>query len=275
MFAHSAEAGLRMHDHLLTTEDLMTMPELPRQRFVAIEALCRRRLAENVSQLHHDEQWTDIVDQRVSYMSTVIAAARSLRIEAFASMDAPLRKGFDSEVFEQFLYDAQFYATQLMLEAAEDNIRASVILEGPVRQKLQTLAAHIREQIQKLNLPSGQLARLESRLAAFERELAGNRINAATIGIFCLAVSGAIADLDGTGSVVTKLVHQVQAILGKAKEEQEIEVAARLPVDPEPRRLEHPRPKAIEPKRPAKLRPPGGASEDFSRGPDFDDEIPF
>jgi hypothetical protein len=255
--------GSDVLERLFSQAEVEAMPDDPRQRFVGIEALCRDRLAELI---RGEESWQLIVDHRVIYMSTVISTAKFYRIEPFASMEVPRRKNFEDDEYDAFIQDVQFYLTQMTLEAAERNTRTSLLLEGSVRQRLQTLTLHLREQVEKSNWEPVKIDRLVARIAAFERELAGERLRLVTVAVFTLAVCGAVADVDGTGNAITKLVHQIEQVIGKAKDAQDMEAVGQIPTLPEPRRLEPPRKE--EPKRKSP------AVEDFSR-PDFDDEIPF
>jgi hypothetical protein len=250
---------------LVTQAELEAMPEDPQQRFVAFEALCRSRLAENV---RNEQEWANITDTRVVYMSTVIGAAKSLRIEPFASMNVPRRKDFADETFDEFIQDIQFYITQLMFIAAESNTRTSIVLGGSTRQRLQTLVAHIRENVGKLDLPPEKMDRLNARINAFESELTNPRLRILTVSLFAIGVIALVADVDGAGSAIGKLVHQIEEAVGKAKDVQDAEAAGRLKAEIEPPKLEAPR----NEKPSAKRRQP--VNEDFSRS-DFDDEIPF
>ena len=135
-----------MPSEFLTQADVLGMPEDPRQRFVEIEALCRKRHADEV---RGEQEWSTVVDSRIVYMSTVLSAAKHLRIEPFDGMDMPRKRSFQDDAFDDFIQDIQFYVTQMVLEAAEAHSRTSIVLEGATRQRLQTLVAHLKDQVGK------------------------------------------------------------------------------------------------------------------------------
>jgi len=246
-----------MRAPFLTQADLDGLPEDPKQRFVAIEALCRTRLYEEVD---GEEVWAAITDARLRYMSTVITAARYLKIESLGEMKVPRRSQMDDNEYEDFVQELQCYIVQLMLAASDEKAQVSIVLEGSTRQRLETLLAHVRSQIPNLALSAGKLSKLNSKIDAFERELEGARLQLVAVGVFTLGVAAAISDLSSAGSVIRQLVNQIEETVGLAKETQDEAAAARIP-NIQPRRLEAPL--RAEPVTKPK------------RGGDFDDEIPF
>lgn len=104
-----------------------------------------------------EQEWSTVTDHRVVYISTVLSAAKHLKIEPFLNMDVPRRRNFQDEEFDDFIQDIQFYVTQMMLEAAEANTRTSILLEGATKQRLHTLVSHLRDYVKKLGLSARRL----------------------------------------------------------------------------------------------------------------------
>ena len=120
-------------------------------------------------------------------------------------------------------------------------------------------------------MSAGKEDKLRAKIAAFEKELEGQRLLFTGVGGFVIAVSAVLAGADAGSNIAAKLVHQIEATIGQAKDAQDAELAARLPMQTEQRKLVAPRKEEA----PIAQKAPKKVIEDFSRGPEFDDEIPF
>jgi hypothetical protein len=265
-------------DFLITQDEIEALPEDARERFVALEAICRKRHYEETAAATREEQWDLIQDSRLRYMSTVVSAAKFLKIEFIKDLEIPKRKQFDNDAYADFVHELQHYVVQLMLEGAERNIRASIVLEGSTRDRLSTLLSHLRDQVKKLDLSPARIDRLVKQIDDFEKDLRNPRLKFTTVAIFTLGVIAGVADLGGATDVVRKLVHQMEEAIGRAKEEQDKEAAGRLLPSGEIRQLTPPRKSEPRTNKSQRLEPAG----DFGRSPasraprdDLDDDIPF
>ncbi len=241
---------------LYTTEDIVSLPLDPKQRFVALEEICRKRYE---AIIEHEEQWHNVQDARLSYMGTIVGAAKQLRIEPIASMKMPRKSEWNDDRYEDFKNELEFYLVQLALQGADQNHKLSIVLEGNTKARLQTLIAHMRDHVRNLDLSPGKIDRLIDRIGDFEKELEGHRLGFASVAYLTLFVAGAIADLGGAADQIRHLVNEVEAVIGVTKEEQDADAVGRVP--------------SIEIKKIERLEPPTPKTPKQSF--DLDDEIPF
>jgi len=242
--------------HLISQEEIENLPEDPQQRFVGIEALCRTRFEK---MCEGETEWSIIQDYRLTYMTAVVGAARWLKISPISEIEVPKRSTWNDQSYEDFVAELGYYTVQLMLAGAERNSRTSIVLEGRTRDRLRTLTKHLRDEVNRLDLPPARIDRLLKHVDDFERALDAKRLTFAAVGILALAVASAVADVDGTTNVVRKLVGQVEEAVGHAKEEQEKAAAGNQLIAPDILQLVPPKRSAAAPSKPNEL----------------DDEIPF
>ncbi len=244
---------------LITQAELENLPAEPRERFVELEEICRNRMHELTS---GDEiSWTFVQDIRLQYMSTVVAAAKFYKIEPISHFSVPKRSRWDDGKYDDFVNEVHFYTIQLALEAADRNFTLTVILVGPVRDRLSTLLEHLREQVEKLDLPPARIAYLLARLDDFERAIQKPRLTFSAVAALTVLVTAGVADVGGAAQTIRGVLNLIEETVGTAKEEQDRKHAARL-APAEQRMLEAPR----------------NPSEELSPHEetlDIDDEIPF
>lgn len=247
-------------DLLITQEEIENFSDNPRERFIQIEQLCRRR---HYAQIGNEEIWAIIRDARLRYMTTVIASAKYLNIDPIASIEVPRSSDWTDEYYEDFISDINFYGTQLMLEGADRKLKSAIFLEGSTRARLQTLVKHLREEVRKLDLPPARIDKILGKIEGFEKSLESRKLSYVTVGVVAFTVAGAIADVSGATSAVRDLINKIEEAVGQAKEQQDLEVASRLIEAQEPLKLMAPR-----------REKPGGYG--YGQAPqDTDDEIPF
>ena len=200
-------------------------------------------------------------------MSTVVSAAKYLRIAPICDLEIPKQSKFDDGLYNDFVQDLQFFIVQLMLEGAERSTQSAIILEGSTRQRLVALVSHLRENVQKLELPPGRIDALLARIRAFESELQNPRLRFVIVAAMTFVIAGAISDVSGATSAIRQLVNEIEETIGIAKLEQDAAAAASIAPPQENKRLEPPRKPEAPPKPPKEYR------ESFAA--DLDDEIPF
>jgi hypothetical protein len=223
---------------LITQDEIQALPPEPRQRFVAIEEICRRRYEQ--ATLQEDIQWSYVQDMRLQYMSSIVAAAKYLGIEPINRISIPKKSKWNDDAYEDFVNELHFYAMQLALEAADRNSQLSITLQGSTRQRLSTLSEHLREQVKKLDLPKTRVEQLLARIDQFERELTKPRLTFTSVAALTIYLAAAVADLGGAASTVRGAMNLIEEAVGGAKEAEDNEVAGMLGVY-EPRKLEPPR----------------------------------
>lgn len=243
---------------LITQSEIEALPEEPRERFVAMEEICRERF---YAQTEGQEDWNIVQDWQLRYMTTVVAAAKHFSIKPISEMEVPKRSDFNNDAYRDFVAELQFYVTQLMLEGAERNSRASIVLRGLARDRVVTLLSHARDQVRKLELPQSRIDHLLRLLDEFEKQLEKPRLHLVTLAVLALGIAGAISDLGGAAGTVRQLINQIEEIVGLEKEEQDKEAASRW--------VRHEPTKQLEPPRRPEEKPSRPLAEEM------DDEIPF
>ncbi len=248
----------------ISQDEIEALPENPRERFVGIEGIARRRYEEET---RDSDQSNYVQDCQLRYMTTVVSAAKYLQIAPISEIVVPKRKNFSWDDYSEFVNELQFYIVQLMLEGAENNVETSIVLRGSAKQRLQTLSSHLRENVRKLDLSPARVESLLRRIDGFDRELENPRLRFVAVAQMALLILGATADIDGASEAVRKLVHQIEEAVGVERLEQDTEAAGRLPATNVPRQLQPPSAPARNPASSARN------AKDLSA--DLDDEIPF
>jgi hypothetical protein len=208
----------------------------------------------------YGEENRSVIDEiRLLYMSAIISAATHLKISPISEMRIPKRSDMKEYDFQDFRATLQFYLVQLMLKGSERRSRASIVLKGDTKTRLRTLTGVLRTEIRNLDLKPNRIEKLVRHIEEFEHEIENPRLTLASVAGLALTIAAGISAVGGTANVVKSLVHQVEELVGLAKEAQEEEVAERLVTTEQILQLEAPR----------RAEPPPPASNDL------DDEIPF
>ncbi len=248
------------------------MPLEPRARFVAIYELANERYETEVSGIDSQHEWHLIENARVRFAATILGFARSLGISEIADTAFPPIRGGDSAAFESFELELAHVVAQFMTDNSLRILNESLELRGTVRERLQALAAKMRENVEHLDLPPDRREALHRRIEAFEKALRQARLPLVAVAQLALAVAlgtsgiaqGAVAFLE----LHDRIVHAV-AEEKDVQDRERSELLVRLVdqrVVPAARQLEYQR-QAPAPKRSS------GPRENFSA--DLDDEIPF
>lgn len=240
---------------LITQAEIEALPPDPRERFVGIEEICRKRYEEAVST--DDVQWNYVQEIRLQYMAGVVSAAKYYGIEPINKITIPRKSDWNDNAYEDFVNELHFYTMQLALQAADRNSQLSITLQGSTRERLSTLTQHLRDQVAKLELPPARIDQLIERINQFERELTKPKLTFAGVAALTIYITAAIADLGGAATTVRGAMNLIEEAVGSAKEEEDKALAGRLGVF-EPKKLEPPRPE-----------------EASAPSPDLNDDIPF
>lgn len=248
----------------LTQDEIDDAPEDSAYAFTYLVRIAQRRLAEHVSQFNSDQEndYREIEEARYDFMTTVLALGRSYGIEPFKSMEVPRHEKFDWNTHRQFKADLDHYMAQLVIGNAIRGRRDSIRISPEVKERVRTHLHHIREHLDKAEMPEAKRATLMAKLADFEAGLEKDRLNVLAVGRVVLEILSVSCNV---------LAITDSATLQKLLMRMTLTVAEAKATDDEQRRLPHiePMPAILPPRVEVKK----GPREDFAA--DLDDEIPF
>ena len=245
---------------LISMDEIAALTGDSREKFIKVEEIVRNR---HETQVRGEENWTAVIDARLEYMTTIIAAANALAIEPISQTKIPRRDIFNDGTFDDFTADLQFYLIQMSFDVADRRNEVSIRLRGATRERLLTLTSHLRDHVQKLDLPEPRIDHLLRRIDEFEADLLQPRLGYVAVAALALGILEVIADAGGAAEVVRKLVTQVQELVGEAKEEENVEIASRMVSHHEVKKLNAP------------PREPGPQELSPRPNTNLDDDIPF
>ncbi|NTD84359.1 hypothetical protein [Agrobacterium tumefaciens] len=244
----------------ITQEEIEDLPDNDEEAaFLSFVRISRSRLVEATSKLdgRDEDQWETLVEARHGFMNVVTAAARRYNIKPFNSLDVPRIGQFSQDDHRQFIADLDHYMTQLLLSDGLRTKRDSVLLSEQAKQRIKTHLHHLREQIEKEDMPDKKRHDLFMKLDVFEQELNKRRLSLlaiAKITVEVLAVPGA---LSGSYDIATKLLSNVMVTVAQEKAQEESKPSLSSPA-------------AILPARPSEAAPKTGGF-----AVDDDSDIPF
>jgi hypothetical protein len=254
--------------NLVTPEELDNLPEDSQAAFVEFVRIAQSKLTAFEADYDFEARGSDpLEDFRYSLMSAAIGAARTFEIPEIAKLEIPLRKNFIWESYRQFRADLDHYVTQILLQASIQRRRDSVPMSTEAKDRIRSHLQGIRSLLdQAQGLTEAKRLALYAKLTAFETALEKSRVNLFAISrvVFeVLSVSANLVALNDSPAL-NKLLMNIMTVAGEAKA-----------ADDENRKLpSHEAPKALLPPRQEQPKPKKDKS-DWSRGPEFDDEIPF
>jgi hypothetical protein len=246
-----------MNPELIDDDTLDSLPDDPGLAFVLFERACRTSLMQSIEQ---EDNGNVIQSLRLDYMHEVTAAAQHFDIPDLKDFQLPTTTNYDWEVFEAFSRKVRFFATHYRLSARAQRGRHSVELQQFHKDRIRTLTAHLREAVEKADMPDWRRDRLRKRIADFEKALDGKRLNFAEAMVFIGLLGAGLHGLGDGAEGAAKLVHEIAVAIGQSKEVED-ETRPTLP--------------------PAEVKPPIYLIEDKQASPpnfqreEMDDEIPF
>jgi hypothetical protein len=240
--------------------ELDELPEDAQMRFARIVEIAQPRLAERLSQLDSNDrnEWDQVQDARYGFQSLVMGAARQFGIEPFASQEFPLIANYQENDYRQFRHDLTSYISQIMFNAADFDRANSAPLIEEKRQSIRTYIYHLREAIDKADLPDWKRKRLHERLNKLEEEISRGRVRFNVVAGILMGVLAATSDAGGAYDTISKVSSFILREIGIAKA-----------ADDEQRKVSYEPPVALLP-----LRRPEIKKSSFQRD-EMDDEIPF
>lgn len=236
---------------MISDEELAQLPEDPELAFVEFERILRAQV--DRAELQEKELIEDNVPvpnianatrRKREYIVRILAAAKAYGISQLAEWRVPSAHDDIEPIFSNFISDVEYFTTEIRIRNISRDRRYSVGLDGNTKAKIHTYIQHIKEAIEKSNLPEDRKDRLYDKLHAFALEIDKSRTNLQA----CMAVYIAVCDGIGQGfkklEPVRKMIDSISTLLGRAKE---VEDSLRLPSPPELKRIEAPHGKLSSP----------------------------
>jgi len=260
-------AGLMSIFSFVDQDELDNLDEDPRIAFMELANIVVRKLHEKTIHLDDNEQreWREIEELRFSCMNVLLAAAKRLEVEPFASMDVPPYDENRSSNWQTFKFDLEHYITQIVLDNSTRNRSGSVGLLPKTKDQIRSYIKGLRGCIEKGNMDEKKREALLSKLDALEQELEKRRVSMMTIAKIAYHLWAVPGSMYSSYDIANKLITNVMQTVAEAKAEEDAkkQIAAPAPV------------KALS--APRKSEPPQewGGSKSTEWGSGLDDDIPF
>ena len=249
----------------ITRDEIGDLPEDATLAFAEFCEICSRRLAETIRTYDGDEPgWASISEAKLGFINVVTGAAKNFGIDEVANFHVPRVLDFEDSNYRQFKMDLDHFLTQVELENAAKAKRTSVYIDEDARGTLRAYVASLRDLIERSDIGKKKKDALLAKLAEFESELNKKRLNLIHLSVVAVALLGAPGGIFASGEAGAKLVQSIIRTVSEAKASEE-EARQRAGLVEETKAISGP--VHAPSKKPA--------PSDFSRGGDFDDEIPF
>ena len=161
-----------MEYELISEAEYELLPDNPEEKFVALEAICRRNMNSMMSD-GTSGHFDNLV--RLQYMATVAAAAEELGVGEFYFPS--YNNDFDYAAFADFSLKACALATRLSLRRSGRNRSASVRLASKTRGRIEQQIQTLRVIISQAEMPGDQRAALLRKLDELSVELSQARVS--------------------------------------------------------------------------------------------------
>jgi len=155
----------------------------------------------------------------LGYMNDVIAVAKALDIDEFQYKMLPEWNEIWDK-YRNFDLELKSYLMQISISKTRIGKKFSVALSSDTKQKIHTLIAHIKEQIEGLSLDERKKNVLFHKLNAFAAEVDRSRTRFDQIMDMTLAIVGLGEAATGTLKPVSELVEKVTKLIAQAKSEE-------------------------------------------------------
>jgi uncharacterized protein (UPF0147 family) len=241
-----------MDYEIISESEYETLPEDAEDKFVALEAICRRNMNRMMSE-NSSGNFDNSV--RLQYMATVSAAAQELGVGEFEFPS--YNSDFNYPQFVDFSLKANALVTQLRLRKVSKSNALSVRLASKTRGRIEQQVQILRTIINEAEMPGDQRASLLKKLDELSLELSQNRVSFAKIMMILAFVSVGVTQATGFLADAPQAIVTITSLLGADKEAEDAETR-RLGPPPKQKALPSPPPR------------PSSASPSA-----LDDEIPF
>lgn len=250
----------------LRDEDYEDLPENDWEAFSLLESISRDRLHAVERDRDGDFGYFDAM----RYMNEVSAIADEFKVPGISFDNEP--NNYRAE-FASFTLAVDYRLAQIRIQRARRLKKNSVAITGPARTRIQHHLEQLKEEITKSALPEKRKKALLDKIAEFETDLAGKRLNLAlAMTLFALVIT-ASHDFQEMLIDAPKTVALITGIIGKEKISEEEQ--ALLPQAPKPMKaLPDMRKKAAN-ARTSDDDWGGGTNAKGGFADDLDDDVPF
>jgi uncharacterized protein (UPF0147 family) len=240
-----------MDFEIISEAEYEALPDDPEEKFIALEAVCRRNMNGMMSE-DTSGNFDNMI--RLQYMATVSAAAQELGIQ---ELEFPtFEHDFDYPRFANFSLKANGLVTRLRLRKTTKNNAVSVRLANKTRGRIEQQIQTLRGIINEADMPEEQRTAMLRKLDELSVELSQPRISFSKVMAILAFVSVGVSGVTGFLADAPQAITTIASLIG----------ADKIAEDAEARRLgPPPTPKAL-PAPPSRIAPPPSA---------LDDEIPF
>lgn len=232
------------------------LPDDHEKAFVYLERQFRSQLDESLRD--NDQGGFDAYCKR-KYMSSVIAAAKSLDIPGIADYSAPFNDREVWDAFEGFETDVLNLTIQIEINHSRRRKKYSVVFDSAERQRIRHYIEQIRTTVEESDIPEGKRDAIFKKLSELTLEIDRDRTRFEVVADAIRGVARLSGDVEREGAEPWwKWVKLIFGLIDDAKEK---EPQSSLPAPEERKRLEPPRKQLPPPDKP------------FNRN--LDDDIPF
>ena len=255
--------------NFVTQDELDDLPEDPSTAFMMLVNHAQRRLAEQTRNLDPEEryQWEQRDDIRHSFMNVVVASAKRLEIEPFASMAIPRLDGFQDKDHKQFKSDLDHYVTQLMLDNSIRTKHDSVAILPKSKDRIRSHVHALRTCIEQANMTPAKREALAKKLDAFEVELEKRRLSMLAVTRVAMEILALPGGVWASAELAPKLITNIMQTVAESKAAEN--ETRQLPPAAPPKALSAPRAPEPEPQKTGGFGSGGGFADDL------DDDVPF
>jgi hypothetical protein len=239
----------------------------PETAFAMIVRRGFEHVARNMPGNRDDEDsWEAYRDAQHTAMNAIIASAKRLEIEPFASMEVPQRSDFDARNYINFKADLDHHITQTLIDSGIRQRRDSVAVPPKVKDRLKSHLHAMKTQIDQADMPEAKRAALHKKLKDFEVALERDKLPIFAVARIILEVLSLTANVLTLSDSPTfaRLTSNIMQEVARAKADDD---ATRQLPPAEPPRI------ALPPRAAPKIEPKRSPME--RRGSDLDDDIPF
>lgn len=257
-----------MHDNIIEDE-FLNRPDDDELAFLHYERIFRAPLEKELAALQDTDQeryWNSYNHFMQTYINSVLATVTALDLPLLDYWRNSPAATNDERNFKQIKFDIDGTITQIKVRHSQRVRKASVHLEGGVREKIRELINKIKLTIDAIDIPLARKEALMSRLNAFAAEVDKDRTRFEAFAALMIEAAGVVSKVEkklrpirGWIDSIAKLLHEARALEDS------------LPRLPAPdKRIDAPQ---------KRLAPPSGdlweSQTRSPKGGDLDDDIPF
>ncbi|MCB1883626.1 MAG: hypothetical protein KDG89_06470 [Geminicoccaceae bacterium] len=241
----------------MTDEELMDLPEDPELAFAEYEKRVRVKMISEINQAEQEER--NVSDEKlISYISSIIAAAKVLGLDILQNWSVPTRRGDVFGEYTSFTSDVDHYTMQIRFRNARRSRKYTVELTLETRNKIRDYITRIKHELEQIELNNRKREALFNKLNAFLAELDRNRVRFEIIQDVILESADTVQEVDEKLNPLRKILARITKMIGYEKQQEEKDCRVLPP-----------------PKEKKQLEPPRHNQEQEANINDLDEDIPF